>query len=103
MKKNRTKKIQVFVNDEEKATIEQRAYSNNSTVSAYLRNVGLSRKQQADSSDKIKLRASIASRRRTASIAEIRYQLELIKTAVSNGKQPSIDVINKVIMIADKL
>ncbi|MEM7713472.1 MAG: hypothetical protein AAF349_07830, partial [Cyanobacteria bacterium P01_A01_bin.68] len=89
---NRKKRVEVLFDNDELIQLKQNA--KNSALSVYLRKVGLREKQIVNSDYEIKLKSCLA---------EIRYQLNQIKLSVSEGKQPSIEAINKIIQIADNL
>ena len=92
MNQNRKKRVEVLFDNDELIQLKQNA--KNSALSVYLRKVGLREKQIVNSDYEIKLKACLA---------EIRYQLNQIKLSVSEGRQPSIEAINKIIQIADNL
>lgn len=89
----RTTRIQVLVNQKELKRLKK--FANNGSLSSYLRKSGLREKQQISIPNiQVKLKAYKA---------EIQYHLQQAKTAVNNGHLPSVETIDKLIEITDKL
>ncbi|NJO59348.1 MAG: hypothetical protein HC836_13855 [Richelia sp. RM2_1_2] len=89
----RTNRIQVLVNQKELTKLK--SFAKNASLSSYLRKSGLRQKQQISNNpyqDKVK-----------AIKSEIQYHLQQAKLVIKNGNQHSIENIDKLIEITDKL